>query len=1524
MRRPTTLSRSALGSIVLLIVFGSNALLAQTCLPTNNMDQQPPQTVSDANCFPSGIQDAGNPISLLDYWPASEGDLNGHDILRHGIPLYVAAEDVDKYIVRCIWGESITESDLDKSDLTSYFYTVQVGNLPGLGSFEGAGQSGITWPYNAGLYRLPSGLVTDKKYKFEIHCTIDDEGCSGAYNDPNPLEVYWEISVILKLDCTVDMKIEFFEVPQSPPGPLTLMDGPCCDGGGTYRKGPAIKYDGELLYDAVIDADSFAFFHVRFSDEDYLRRSCDDNPEPNPCGEPDGTHNVDFETVCDSLEYEWSATWLPLPQPQYSGTFQNTAGERGVLWKPLYPGEYEICCTVRDRGGQAVDDDTRLAPLPFTVLVVAGTSSVETKAPFGTWQSIESCDSGGGQPGSPSIQVIRNDDDDDRDGEVDYSLPGPTLNENNLVGLRFTDETQDPNPSIRFTTGGNANSIALYSDPLRASPIDTANPIWMPFTGPIEIYVEGVTPHLSPNEAEVLAEISIQNGEYVFTKKVSVTVLGVALIEFSSAAEGDQNGKAVVAPWSTLPKLERPVGFEDAMRAQECHFLDSGADASVDSIGSDPFDLWSPSQRHIITTMVEITPKMEGVSVFVSSRDVDDNSYELHGVANAPSRDFLDPADRFSGQAHLEARNDNNDTVEVVDGGTTSDRSDGGVRVLDGTDPPSSHLELVTNQDGQVDLDFFVTLAPGDNFRVVASLERAEMVSTDALLTMVPQDFDLGGDEHYTEDVERKSAVCFLKDLNPRLAQTDALEVPETNDSVLTGDDGHHSLVSRLLTVRRRVFVESLRFDGAAPSTFNHAIDPALENNNSPITRYVTQISPANLGNDSEIFVGPKTGPLASPAADLRRRLRFDLFNPYVHPMDFMLPYEVPADATPGYAAPIGVLGFPPIIPGAFQNGHIALTPGNALADVAASSTASLYIAGGVHVPFELFIGGNWVSDPTWTFNFMEPLPGPPNEVRLGLDTLPVPMTTGTPIRVGLGGLVPAGAGPVPGEGVVARIYSRGEIVDQQFENFDPPSGTFPDWIELASSALINTGTGAIGSGMTFSAGGDKKTVYDPGVTAAYPITGPNLGRVGYRFELKQSGGQQIFFFGYDDTSPGSFIGIGCDSNVWFACRGTGATSYQTVNLLGLDPMGLNNWAEVSLSFSGDTMSATVDVNQQGPRSTQFSFSSWGGLREGQIGMLGNAASNCTWDNVEITDSLWVGAKILPATNGDHFRFPAFIYDDTAWELRNRPVSQSSLEIQAEQGGESMGLSNYLLRDTCVGVEQLPPPLSRSDFFWYHYPITNIDPLTYVDDLWGLHGGPLAESQLFGQLKLSNARCWVLSALEEVDASFREDLDDDGDGALFGFTWDAVPLIGFGAYLPWVMLHPWVDHDDLVDPEADWSGSIESVTYWELQRGKTFVHEMLHNAFEIASRDVLPTTAADPAFWDLYAGVIGMINPTDMHEIPGVTHYNDVHDPVANATLQGVNNTTPSAPVATSPYVVRYIKERLKILGGELRDLRDW
>ena len=73
----------------------------------------------------------------------------------------------------------------------------------------------------------------------------------------------------------------------------------------------------------------------------------------------------------------------------------------------------------------------------------------------------------------------------------------------------------------------------------------------------------------------------------------------------------------------------------------------------------------------------------------------------------------------------------------------------------------------------------------------------------------------------------------------------------------------------------------------------------------------------------------------------------------------------------------------------------------------------------------------------------------------------------------------------------------------------------------------------------------------------------------------------------------------------------------------------------------------------------------------------------------------------------------------------------------------------------------------------------------------------------------------------------------------------------------------------------------------------------------------------------MYSGIVAVIDPRDMHEIPGVTAYNDVWDPVVNGSLQGALSTS-NDPVTISPYTVRYLKERLVTFGGFLRPLRNW
>ncbi len=994
---------------------------AQQCAQNEPASGSEPPELIGGQCEIGQVTDPLTAPQIISMWPQTTADVSG-DPLRVGIPFYVEARDQDRYIQRCDWGDR-REAELASNDVIDYEYTVDQGDLPAPGSFVGAGRSELIWNYPAAVYLPPQGL-DDGDYEFRIRCRLRQASGPCEHTDAGgDLLIEWQVTLTVE-NCEGSLELMLVPpTPPPPPGPLTLEQGLCCVAAPQWWIGENIQPTGNNVLPRLVEVDQYVVLAAEHLDTDLLVRSCDDN-QAATCPDPTGVRQ-DFLDCQDACRYMWTARNLSSGS---NGVFASTAHEFAVIWRPTEPGIYEICLTVDNWPGQAQDQPRVSYPFPHLILVPDRIALIESKPAFEDWRTLAFCD---------QIALWVNDDDDNRDGLADNAQVLATANENDLHALRLSNLTGLPSEllEVRFRVDGESDSLNLFISPDRAAEYPTSSPPWVPFFNGLTLYLEGAKSHAQLNDAQLLVDVRVPgtSEDQAALIRLDVTVFGVHYIRHYSDFAPD--GKAVVTPWSLLHPLERPAGFEVEQWADNAFFYDPGADPQIDTPTGANYT-WSNCRRHLVASEVVVTPTKAGVAVYVAAMDVDDNSYRLWGSA-PHQRKFLDRFDWSANDAR--ARFDNNDKTSVVVNGQGT--SSGGVQPFN-TWPqaPQTHLALqtiVVHGEAVAGFEFVSTLAPGDNFRIVASLAPDMLPSTSsssgALLAKIPQDY--GSANQFSVEAEREADIIFRRVLGDA-EQSDALSVPRAPADPVAGDQGHHTLSGPLLTVRRRIHLEILEQTGTPPQTWNFECDPALENASAPMTRYVYRIEGVGAGGPPyphrEYELDGKNRHSSQPQVSLRRRNQVEVFDTLgtTRPFPFLGMLDCDHDFTGNYGGPRYLaggtvpIGFPGQIEGPFSTGVLALQAGDPwLAGIALNGEFHAYAVHHRNVPFEILFNNTWISSPEWSFTEMRPNAWGTELLFPAPISTPVPL--GATLRVGVGGSAPG----IPGIANVIGTLSTGLAV---------------------------------------------------------------------------------------------------------------------------------------------------------------------------------------------------------------------------------------------------------------------------------------------------------------------------------------------------------------------------------------------------------------------------------------------------------------------------------------------------------------
>ncbi len=862
--RPLLGRRNSLQFLALLtlciMALASAALAQGQCIESNNQDDPTPTGHMGSHCKASLVHAPFTSPIITSAFPSAQSDVPPGDIMYQGYPFCVSGEDYDEDVVLCKQQGSGNEKRLVRRDSLAYKWHLEhfaPGGLLDGGYLDGGLQSGTqNIATSAVVLRLPRGLPSGT-YRVDVVCRWWDKGRAYADMDQDqPGELRWRCT-IASSGCSATMANLVPPVLISGWNqPTTPNYDPCCITGASYlrwKKPIALWTDVH----GMVEAGRYYVETCRYEDEDLIRMDCEDKPDSG-CPESSLT-GTDYEPIMDHISVNWNQIAgapgaIVLPGHQEAETL--------LIAQPT--DAIELCVSMLTWAGPDAAEIRRfiITPVSLPLLMIGRGPMVDT----GDVLLIPDC--------SP-VSLYVNDDDDNRDGRPDNTVDLPVAAEDDMYELSIIPQLPNPPASleVQLRVGGQVN-LEVYKAANHSSRWLPNEWLPLPVEG-VSAWLDGLRSSATFGGTRIEIRMRVGANGPMLTSIIDATVYGITSVTFR---DDENNGGAAVGTWSQLPLDLRPPGFEDNQGVDspgEHYFCDPGVMPHVDdpTALTSGTDLWGLSRRNCVQVRVAVGPASPvPVRFWVSSRDVDDISYALHGSSGEVRRDFMDPGDRAPAPAGFTdgIRRDNNDGVII-----------GGVVSLDGAFQEGGSLVRVVekyDRPGVHDLTFVVSMAPCDNYRVIASLgsymdgnhgRRGVLHEAAAkVIVSVPADFDIPStqnNESYSIESERRAAVVYRRVdgasrqsvavANPASESELPLVIPDASPA------GHQTAVSKTLTIRRRLWIEELRV-GDPPETWNLTTDPGLENRAGPITRFVIEALdlPQHVGHREWVLGGGTDG----------------------------------------------------------------------------------------------------------------------------------------------------------------------------------------------------------------------------------------------------------------------------------------------------------------------------------------------------------------------------------------------------------------------------------------------------------------------------------------------------------------------------------------------------------------------------------------------------------------------------------------------------------------------------------------
>jgi hypothetical protein len=780
---------------------------------------------------PSSSLNAGAYPRITVRFPTAPADLVFSDVYMSGIPFYVEGEDQDLVRQDCQWNGK-EQVYLTSSDQLEYKWVSSQGNLPVKGRFEAGSSTDTELVSPAVVFRLPPQLPAGP-YSFTISCRWRDLGSPGhvAEIDPESPQapvLTWVVAVNVTA-CSATI-VTLTAPTLNVPGPFTppnILHSPCCITSPQWQPG-LYPRPNTIDLQRTGAAGRYIVLTAKYQDIDYFRRRCDDNQNVKECPEP-GNKNEDY--MLPDPEDHCYYTWEMQPVGSATGALLTPfAHEYATIFYATSLGDFDICVTVRDHQIQGMDPNEctqGIVPHRITILslplVVDGVGNMTDG--LNVQLLPEVCGN--------SIRLYVNNDDDNRDGSPDNGTTNAVPNENDLYALTIVPLLPNPATELRIRVA-RQGTVRVFKNSNHSNVLLEND--WIPVPGQVTVYLEGMLSNAQYAGTQIAIDLRDATPPApISTYYVDCTVFGIKHITIE---DGSATGRAFVRKWLDLPERERPGGLVGAGPDWTNHWW---VDPGVNPLTDNPFALssggqvWNLSQRNRVPARLQITPRsLVPVKVWISCRDVDDNTYTLYGGTGSSRRDFFDPSDRGLSGAFPDAiREDNNDTVAVAAGPSRHGA------IMDGVNPVAVVIPQITDT---FDFDFVITYAPGDNFRLVASMASDMLpLGSSKVVASVPGD---SGDS-YSAVAERRAALLFRIADAPNRQMTaiaDALPVPETTNFL-----GDHTACSPTITVRRRLWIEQILRAAPVLGTWNlfpfgDNRDYLAENQNGSMTRFITQI----------------------------------------------------------------------------------------------------------------------------------------------------------------------------------------------------------------------------------------------------------------------------------------------------------------------------------------------------------------------------------------------------------------------------------------------------------------------------------------------------------------------------------------------------------------------------------------------------------------------------------------------------------------------------------------------------------
>ncbi|MGE3172343.1 MAG: hypothetical protein AB7O97_06925 [Planctomycetota bacterium] len=755
------------------------------------------------------------------------------------IAVGVDASDTDQYVVLCKSGDVTSSVPVNWCGKLGYSWTAiwtpppPAGNT---GQFRGEGNAA------SDVFFVPGNLPPSSTYGLTLRCLIVDISSSscGAADPSRQIQHHFTIVTDACGRVTPTFLNSTVDLPLASP-PITPTQSECCNAGATAFAGPPITFSGGGLLDPwgrssnVVVVGEALRIHTKWTDLDLLRRSCDDNNGAN-CPPPIGALIRRLE--CDDVPLvEYTVTRTTLQGG--AGTMIPANGPPTADWvAPSDPGRFLLCPVARNRNCAAADGDSSpgglaLRAVPLTVKERRPRADAWNVYPAtGAALAAAALD-------CACIPVLVNDNDSDQDGVNDLDDPivssAAASSDPDLAGLSLM---TDPDLEVMFLLEP-SSVLSLWCDAAKSSPLQIGK--WLPVSSLVGAPTQGAQVFVEAHATSPHQVVSIavrtdpQNtaGDINFLRVMHVHYVakGIASVAFDTPAEPfppvapTPTGVALGRPWpwASIDQSWRPDGLVDlsAVGSSDLHFVEPDPVLGVDdpTTASTPTEnghlTWIENLRNVLAVRARVSPPKAGEVVWFRSYDVDDNT---HDPAVAWLDDDSIPAGGLVPVADNVGFYENYDEPGTVLGTMYSpfpERPEGILMAnpnpLNGipAGPNPVLLSAVTDANGEAVVYLCVSTTAGDNYRVVASLDR-DTLTADALVAPGPSNWTSTD----AADAVRKAAKAAVAyKMTP--TTLDPVEPPVMTAPAAQG--GSMAVTSACMTVRRVMYVAVDQLTSVAP-----------------------------------------------------------------------------------------------------------------------------------------------------------------------------------------------------------------------------------------------------------------------------------------------------------------------------------------------------------------------------------------------------------------------------------------------------------------------------------------------------------------------------------------------------------------------------------------------------------------------------------------------------------------------------------------------------------------------------------